>query len=176
MKAPKNQKTSSKRVSAETLKALLDQLEGLQGLFPERNEEPYKEASGETPSSVPVPIMAEQSANKEVDSDEEPDFDPDEDDYSEKDTIDAEELEAAVDVLLSEMNSYLADKKEAKSIQELFALLFGEESRCVKIAADFEDAINGYFGHLFGKDLDLAEDRLDQLITYVRSRIKRCKT
>jgi len=100
---------------------------------------------------------------------------PNEEDDSEMEitttSIEAEEVEVAASALVSTINGKLGDESDAESFGELFADIFGDSSKEAELAAEFEEAIEGYFGDLFGEDLDRASELLYDLIALVKARI-----
>jgi len=105
-----------------------------------------------------------------------PDDDAGEGEYDEEDpSIEAEEIEVFTDGVVSVINDLRGKKREAKSFADVFAILFGEQSKTVAIAEDFENASNGYFGNLFGTDLERSQQLLSELIESVKERIEKWK-
>jgi len=165
--------------SLEALEELRKRLADLEGMLPAPWPTPGSEAdeSAGSPADGATAAPTEESVEGSIDEEsEEEEF---RDDYPDEDwlpggSIESEELETAVDELVSDMKEHY-EGDEAKSLQELFEILFGERSKVVGAAAEFEDAINGYLGHVFGKDLESAHQSIGKLISFVEKRIQKCK-
>jgi hypothetical protein len=84
--------------------------------------------------------------------------------------IDSEEVEVALSAVVSTLSGKYDLEDEPESLSDLFEILFSPEDDLVGIALNLEDAINGYFGELFGEDLDLADDYLCDLIAILKAK------
>lgn len=86
------------------------------------------------------------------------------------DSIDSEEIEVAISGLVSTLSEKLNLKADPGSLSELFESLFSPEDDAVSIAVNLEDAVNGYFGELFGENLELAHTYFSDLIDLLKER------
>jgi hypothetical protein len=162
----------------EVLQELLDQLQGIESILPTAR-------MTIATSRAAIVIRKEEHVSPEktsgMDEDEELDGEDDpmeegDDDYSEVPSISTEDVEVAVDELLSEINLKLkaSRKREVKALGDFFARFYGVNSDITSSALEFEDAINGYVGLLFGEDLERANSELSTIIEFVGEEIKQC--
>ncbi|MBB5063118.1 hypothetical protein [Granulicella mallensis] len=96
--------------------------------------------------------------------------DEDDDVFIEAGQIESEEVEVALSAVISVISKQCKLVQEPSSLSGLLELLFSPEDDLVSVAVNLEDAINGYFGELFGEDLDLADDYLTDLIDLLQQR------
>lgn len=165
--------------SIDLLKELAGHLEHIHDLLPARKS-PSQTGEILTPGPPAGDTKHKRKSDDEdsLDDSEIEEYAPEYDEeYADLETssADAEEIEVAVDELLSNINEISGRKRKAESLSELFKALFGKRAHIATIARKFEDSINGYFGQLFGDDLRNAREYLDELIDYVNERIAECK-
>jgi hypothetical protein len=103
------------------------------------------------------------------------DDDDDDDSIDASPSIDSEEIEVALSGLVSSLSDRLDLKVEPVSLSALLELLFSPEDDVVSLAVNLEDAVNGYFGELFGENLDLAEIYFADLIAILKERREKWK-
>ncbi|UWZ84745.1 hypothetical protein [Occallatibacter riparius] len=89
--------------------------------------------------------------------------------------IDSEEIEVALSALVSSISEKLDLRVEPSSFSDLLEALFSPEDDLVSLAVNLEDAINGYFGELFGENLDLADTYFGDLIALLKERREKWK-
>jgi hypothetical protein len=173
MHAKRESRKSKSRPTLETLKTLKDHLDGLDGLIP----------------SVPIYLEKEEKAEKQEsekgqvdemgDSDDEPADDEYEEVYVVDDhpagAIECEEIEFAIDGLLTDLNVLFDSKTEAKTLSDLFEEMFGEDAEIIDTVVEFEEAINGYFGWLFGDEAERAHGALATMVEFIEGRIEEWK-
>ena len=105
------------------------------------------------------------SAYYEVSDDEE-----DGEDVIEAGQIDSEEIEVALSGVVTSVSTRCKLKREPTSLSELLEVLLSPDDELVSIAENLEEAINGYFGELFGESLELANEYLRDLIDGLKER------
>jgi hypothetical protein len=93
-----------------------------------------------------------------------------EDSQPRKGKIDSEEIEVAISGLVASLSKKLGLTDEPGSLSALLESLFSPEDDAVSIAINLEDAVNGYFGELFGENLELAHAYLSDLIELLEKR------
>ncbi len=84
--------------------------------------------------------------------------------------IESEEVEVSISALVSTISSNWDTALEPSSLSDLLTALFSSADDVVSLAVNFEDAVNGYFGELFGENLNIAGDYLAELITTLEER------
>ena len=137
--------TRRKRLTAELMDSLIGELEGVQGLLP--------------------------SSYYAVD-----DSDGDGgEDTVEAGKIESEDLEVALAAAVSSVGERCDPPIDPDSLSDLLEKLFSADDDAVSLAVNLEDAINGYFGELFGENLDLADTYFSDLITLLKERRKKWK-
>jgi hypothetical protein len=105
----------------------------------------------------------------EEDSSEEDDFDADDDDdgYSGFSTYDREEIEVAIDEFISTLiaNGILRKSKSGKlpSFSGVFERVFGKDHEISKMARQFEEYIEGYFGAIDYDDMRAAYSEFQEI-------------
>jgi hypothetical protein len=92
-----------------------------------------------------------------------------------KGIADSEEIEVALSALVSIVCERLEIPVEPSSLSDLLESIFSPEDDVVSVAVNLEDAINGYFGELFGEDLDLADTYFSDLIELLKERREKWK-
>jgi hypothetical protein len=102
--------------------------------------------------------------------------DDDEDSYFEAGQIESAEVEVALSSVISTMTVKCKLLDEPESLSELFEELFSPDDDLVNLAVNLEDAVNGYFGELFGEDLGSADDYLTDMVTTLKERRDKWKT
>jgi hypothetical protein len=138
-------RTRRKKLTVDLMNSLIEQLEAVQGLLPTAY---YSVA----------------------DSDE-----GDEEDTEEAGQIESEEVEVALASVVSSLAEQFELPTEPSSFSELLQELFSPDDVLVDLAVNLEDAINGYFGELFGENLDLADTYFSDLITTLKERREKWK-
>ena len=105
----------------------------------------------------------------EEDSSEEDDFDADDDDdgYSGFSTYDREEIEVAIDEFISNLitNGILRKSKSGKlpSFSGVFEKIFGKDHEISRMARQFEEYIEGYFGAIDYDDMKAAYSEFHEI-------------
>ena len=89
--------------------------------------------------------------------------------------IESEEVEVALSAAVSSIGEQCNLPTAPESLSELLEKLFSADDDLVSLAVNLEDAINGYFGELFGENLDLADTYFSDLISTLKERRKRWK-
>ncbi|MGD0481613.1 MAG: hypothetical protein ABSA42_15675 [Terracidiphilus sp.] len=125
--------------------SLIEELEGVQGLLPS-------------------------SYYSVGDADEDGD-----DDTAEAGKIESEEVEVALAAAVSSIGERCDLPIDPESLSQLLEMLFSSDDDLVSIAVNLEDAINGYFGELFGENLDLADTYFSDLIAILKERREKWK-
>jgi hypothetical protein len=136
---------TKKTPTRKVVDTLIEELEGIKG---------------ELPASIYL-----------YDHDEEDDEAP----LSENGTISSEQIEVALSGLVSSISEALGLPVEPGSLSELLEALFSSDDDSVSLALNLEDAVNGYFGELFGENLDLAETYFTELIELLKEKRKKWK-
>ena len=90
-------------------------------------------------------------------------------------SIESEEVEVALSSIVTTMTDKCDLATEPDSFSEMLESLFGSGDDAVSLAVNLEDAINGYFGELFGEDLNLANTYFSDLIELLKERRKKWK-
>jgi hypothetical protein len=177
-KNPKKQKPP-----IEVLKELVDLLGSVDSILPSppSSRSEASESSDKPDLEIREPAKSEkdEDASDEDDLDEESDLgDEDIGEYDESDglvSITVEELEVAVDDLLSDLNGTLQEfgRREVDSLSHFFGRYYGVKSDITSSALAFEDAINGYVGLVFGDNLEIANSSLRTMIEFVSEEIQK---
>jgi hypothetical protein len=102
--------------------------------------------------------------------------DDDEGAYVEEGKIESADVEVAISSVISTMTDKCRLRNEPETLSELIEKLFSPDDELVNLAINLEDAINGYFGEIFGEDLDLADDYLADIISALKERRDKWKT
>ncbi len=131
-----------KSLNFDALRNLIDELKGVRGNLPS----PY----------------GEYIENEEDDEDYE---------LTEPGHIESEDVEVGINAALSTATNEFELVEEPNCLSDLFAQIFSSDDEIVGVAINFEDAVNGYFGELFGEDLSLANSYLTEIITTLEERI-----
>jgi hypothetical protein len=84
--------------------------------------------------------------------------------------IDSEEIEVALSGIISTISKRCKLKVEPTSLSALLEILFSPDDDLVSLASNIEESINGYFGELFGENLDLANDYFSDLLEELKER------
>lgn len=138
-------RTRKKKLTVELMDSLIEELEGVQGLLPS-------------------------SYHSVGDGDEDGD-----DDTVEAGKIESEEVEVALAAAVSSIGKRCDLPIDPESLAQLLEMLFSSDDDLVSIAVNLEDAINGYFGELFGENLDLADTYFSDLIAILKERREKWK-
>jgi hypothetical protein len=138
-------RTRKRRLTVELMDNLIEELEGVQGLLP--------------------------SAYYSVGDDDGDGGD----DTLEAGQIESEEVEVALTAAVSSIGKRCDLPTDPESLSELLEMLFSSDDVLVSLAVNLEDAINGYFGELFGENLDLADTYFSDLITILKERREKWK-
>jgi hypothetical protein len=133
-------RTRKTRLTAELMNSLIEELEGVQGLLP--------------------------AAYYSVGDDDGDGGD----DTVEAGQIESEEVEVALAAVVSSIGERCDLATDPESLADLLEMLFSSEDDLVSLAVNLEDAINGYFGELFGENLDLADTYFSDLIAILKER------
>jgi hypothetical protein len=164
--------------SREILEALLDGLKNIDSLLPATHlTSPVEDHNDENKTGREEQKSVGDSASdasevNEGEHDEEEDISEEEYDYGESTSMESEEIEVAVDELVSDLNDMRGHRRQAASLSDLFSVLFGKSSETVSVASDLGDAINGYFGQLLEEHIDQAQRCITELIDFVSSRME----
>ena len=190
MQSEEHKKKTSRRIPKSVLEELLDHLNGIDSLLPGSVLPTHKEDIS-VPAlfmemdifafNLAAPLEQGEAPNVEFeDAELEEGLEYDDEDYESSDhtSIEAEEVEVAVDQMLSDVNWRLIEsdrKAEVDSLSELFSRYYGTKSSIVIACEEFEDAINGYLGQLVGEELERARVQLSLIIAFVKKELTRWK-
>lgn len=132
-----------RKLTLEALDCLIGELEGVYSILP--------------------------SAYYELDDNDDDDDEP----VAGKGTIESEEVEVALSAVVETVSNMCNLASEPKSLNDLFEVLFSSTDNLVDLAVNLEDAVNGYFGELFGDCLDQANAYLSDIIEILKERRKK---